>query len=132
VNLSRTRLARQCQQQIRHREHPAPGRSNSFRLGRPGRLLLRLLTFWASSVRGGWAQRAGKEFDYLVCWNPALRFAAPVSDWRTDWRTKRTDCFLTRPLHNAETPDLRGLPSAAEWSRTITSREGHKALKILV
>lgn len=26
------------------------------------------------------------------------------------------------PPYNAETPDLRGLPSAAEWSRTITSR----------
>jgi hypothetical protein len=41
-----------------------------------------------------------------------------------DWRNARR---LVKS-YNTETPDLRGLPSAAEWSRTITSREGHKAL----
>lgn len=38
------------------------------------------------------------------------------------WRTSIARRIPTRPLYNAKTPDLRGLPSAAEWSRTITSR----------
>jgi hypothetical protein len=39
-----------------------------------------------------------------------------------DWRTNRFNDSWLGCLQR-ETPDLRGLPSAAEWSRTITSRE---------
>jgi hypothetical protein len=36
--------------------------------------------------------------------------------------------FPARPPFNAKTPAERGFSHAAEWSRTITPREGHKAL----
>ena len=50
-------------------------------------------------------------------------------DWRTNWRTSRNRAEALIGLQRRN-PRFAGVSDAAEWSRTITPRKGHKPLKL--